>query len=550
MTDESLNKPVEPYGLDDFLKSAKSLFRIWPLVIAIAITLATLPFLSQFESITACVIATKIIQFVSVYAIAMATSKLWRARKANEIPVEPIRLFLIFMAIHVAVLLVIYPGGWRWDDVIQFTNTMQTGVWTTWQHYLTTLFYMLCMVTIPIPAFVAFVQVAIISAVLSFITWKLHTYFKSPPIVVLILLIQFLPPVLNIDFQPLRNAPCAYLELLAFFFLAMHVIEKRRWTFPELIRYALLVALVSTWRTECIILLAIVPFLLLVCEWKRLTAAYLISFFVILCVCFGAFSWYQNTYNSKEYTLTAYMPSLPLFAHQALEDNNEELLEELRATYDVEVLNAAYEAGVSGEKIYYSLGKWPFCIVPNDERDDAFYTQCRNSFIKGTLAYPKLYLKSRIDQFVDYQEVIGYFTPCLTKDLFNGDNSYLEPFINSNYLFNEPISMRARNLACSYMETLPPKFDFLTFTYNLFLIMPIYVIALIVFAFRKPKIALLIAAYCVHPVVTFLSAPAYYFMYYYSFYLGGLLLFVILISMLVQLISERVTKAKTAVETS
>lgn len=491
-------------------------------VLLSVLTIAYIPLV--FGQITYCTVVSKTLQFSVFYIAAMYYRKLAFKKKEGLFRNEPVYIFVAFLITNLVALISIYPGGWRWDDLYTLHHLMESSIWPTWQHYLTSVFYMVCLLTIPTPSFIVFVQIVIISAISAYIAWRLYVYFDSWLIVVLLVLLSLTPPLLNMNLYPLRAGLHSYLEVLLFFIIVMNYLEKRDWTIISLVQLALLAAVVSVWRSECVVYLVLMPVMLAFLLWRTIPWQRIVLFAFTLLIAGIGLSAFQSQNGESDYALTAYMPSLPVFAHRAIEDDNSELISELEKTYDISVLDRAYRDNTPGIEMYWHQKTWPYLKKPEAERDAEFYGYCRQSFINGVLTYPDSFLDSRVEQFVS---LMGWrWSPHFTKDLYSDEGKYFEWFASQEtFVLNQPLNLKIRDYVASYIETSSNGFEALSWVYNPLLFIPVYALVIAIAIRKNTKLMVVFAVFFAHHVLTFLSAPTYYFMYYYSFSLmGGMLL--------------------------
>lgn len=498
---------------------------LFSLFVAMCAWLATIPCIwIVFGKLNTHLAATKILQLFVLCGCSMGAD--WVISNINDAKLRRWAcIFLVNLLLGTVMLFCIYPGGWRWDDIIQLNATVETGTWPIWQGYLTTLFYMLCLITVPVPAFIVFVQVVVISLLATAIVVKIARMLECKEwyVAVPALLLGLLPPTLNMNLYPLRSAMHSYLEVLLLVTLGECCLDKSRWTLRRLIGLSVLTSIVAVWKSECIIFVAIVPVLVLVFEQrgKRIRSAATVLLLVVAIVL--GLSLYPRfgtslEGNSEDYTMTVYVPSLPYFVHTAKERGDAAYLDKLSDIYNNEVLERAYAEGKSGEDIYWHENEWPYIAVPKDSRDKAFYARCRDLFIEGAIRYPGAMLQSRWNQLMasmDFQ-----WTPDRTNMLPKRKGVVYDKF-NKNYVMNKQIKPKLRDFVTSYMEA-SKRFEGLTWVYNLGIPLAIVLVLMAFLSIKRSLLALLPLTLLVHNAAVFLSAPAYYFMYYYSLYVGAM----------------------------
>ena len=494
-----------------------------PIVVALLLWVATFPNIwTVFGGLNKHVLAAKAIQLLLLLVLCCGVYLAWRRRDSPKVR-EFCRCFGAQLLVFVAVLVLIWPGGWRWDDLGTLDECISNANWPTWQHYFTSLYYMICMITVPIPGFIVLVEVAVISLINATVAQRLAGMVGAKARPVLLAALALLPPVLNMSLYPLRNAIHAELLLLMLVLLAEMRVRDVELTWPRLALFSLLVAVVASWRSECVVYLAFVPVLLLALgkRGQRLKNAALVAVLsAALTFAFGAVQKYaDNSDNgaSDDYLLTAYVPSLPAFVHEARESGDEAFLGQMAECFDNDVLARAYDEGVSGEEMFWRQDVWPF--LRPELRDSADYGRKVTSvFVEGVKRYPLAFLKTRWDQFVLHSG--SRWSPYQTHDLWVSIEAPGKGKLKEFAMSKTPFP-RAREVVTSYMEALG-GFGWLSWTYNLFVPLACLLGWAVFLAVRRSPLALLPLALVLHNVVVFLTAPTFYFMYYYSLYLGGL----------------------------
>lgn len=478
-----------------------------------------------FDHINIRIVACKLIQLLTIYwgvwALDVFLNRLAEDKKLRF----GLMLFAVYLGIDLIFLVLIYPGGWRWDDITLFLSVFPSGNWPTWQNYLTAVFYMTCYLTVPMPAFIVCIQVLVISVITAFISYRIWIVTPSPKWLVMGLGVcaSLLPPILNMNLYPLRAALHSYLFMLVVFLMVDHFRNRIPWSFSKVLFLAFLSSIVCVWRTECVFLIVLLPIAFFFLNWDkstrlRIAIAYALS---LLCMVFVV-GYYQFTHVSDDYVVTAYVPSLPEYAHRAIDEGNEELIEELSKAYDVEVLNQAYVDGVPGSTMFWMKDdEYPFMKQYEDISQDEYAALCREAFMAGTIAYPDLFLENRVRQALDGP--LETFTPGYTTNLFEDSRPVFESF-RSFHTVSYPFDSDIRTTVASIIEAQGERFGWIAFAYDLRWTIPAYVIAFIVLVLKKRREAIAVPLFCSQALVTLLLAPKYYFMYYYALYLGGVLL--------------------------
>lgn len=491
------------------------------LCVALAITVATSFFLPYvFTDINKKVLFCKLLQFFGIYYSIAALRSLLEKRKDDKKLNFALRAFVVFSLIETLLLLAVYPGEWRADEM-KILNAVLNGEWFTWQNYLSAVFYMVCLETLPAPAFILLVQGGVISVILAFIVFRVRelTGFNGALLLVVVCCILLLPPVMNMNLYPLRAALHSFLEVLVFFLLLDHFVSKRVWTYRQIVNLALLGSLVCVWRTECFVFLVLFPFLLfLLSRFDSLRMKKALFFTAALLLLTGCVGFYQNNYGSKDYSQTAYISCIVDYAHEAKVEGEEDYLAQLDEIYNLDELENAYQEAQGGRTLLYGLWSSRWMDESDEWENGNYYDLSRQAFIDGTLKYPDLFFSGKIGLFLDYYRK-SMWPPYVPVSTTDGSNKV----IAGDYHFSDPISVGLRDMAVAYMGQRDANSP-LKFTYNLFLLVPVYLGALVFAIVKRSRLFFLLLAFLAHPMLVLFSAPVGYWMYYYDFYLGGILI--------------------------
>lgn len=168
--------------------------------------------------------------------------------------------FVGFFAIYMIGLLLTYPGYFMSDDPIIFAYASRYYP-VYWHSYLTSLFYMVGMSLIPASAGPIVLSDLCYALVYSYIFFKTRKII-SKKLAYCILLLGLLPFTLLgslMCFRPALYAPF-FLFLVAYLFFEKY--EKATFTKTKIIGLSVLTALLSIWRSEAIVLLVFIYFML------------------------------------------------------------------------------------------------------------------------------------------------------------------------------------------------------------------------------------------------------------------------------------------------
>ena len=198
-----------------------------------------------------------------------------KIRRRDPFTMRWLRWMLPYLLVTLVVLLIVWPGCWGADDltVLQQARTLEAN---SWQHFLTSAAFILCLMFLPLPGGIVLIQTLLIAGAVGCFLAAAQTLacqrMQKPPAAgwFAILYIPFLlPPVLLHDMQPFRSTWSTWTELFAVFLLVWWYLRGQRVTGRQLALFTLLGVLTASWRSENIYYLAALPVLLAFLAGKR-----------------------------------------------------------------------------------------------------------------------------------------------------------------------------------------------------------------------------------------------------------------------------------------
>jgi len=413
----------------------------------------------------------------------------------------------IYFLVMMVFLLLTWPGIWRIDEFTILKTAKDLHI-HYWQGYLTSIYYILCLMLIPTPASVILWMCVINSFIVGYLVYTLWMYTGQKKIAFLLYLPFLFFPVIDSNLYPMRMSIYAFAELLLLAKVCFWKYENRIPEKKELSLVLLLAGIVTSWRTESIYYLVLFPVLLAFLFWKKLSKQKLVkiavAYLVIAVAMVGVQKIGEGTERGDNYELTAIIrPLTPLIVEAAFCEEKD-----LIAAVD-KVVNCAYlfEGASKGEN---GIGIfWEYTgnglLKDNYTRED--YQNYKKAYYELILRHPKVFLKERLDTYLQSTSLLGRITDveppseAIHAELRKKVYSILELRSFEDY-FTQGIGATV-----VYSSVLPSIF--LALGSVLLLLKKQFVYAgsaLMVFA----KVPLV-----------FLTAPGTLFMYYYSPYLCG-----------------------------
>lgn len=316
-------------------------------------------------------------------------------KSGNERIKRCLNIFLIYFIINCSLLLILWPGTWQRDDIIVLRGATQYNI-NAWHHILTSYFDIVFAHILPFPGGIIFIRIFIASASVSYIIqtceqkWKLFFSIKYVIVDILIKCIPFLmPTVIYYLCTGWRMGVYSFLELLL---ISICLCAKEKiWTYNKLIFFAILISLVSTWRTEGFIylLVSIVPMINQKVEIRKK-----LVFAIVLLCSFSTIFIYQNkSAGNSNYEVVATLSQCAELVRAADYEKDANDIHKIE-----KVLNTS-EIYENPEKIGADLYWGGELVKENYTKDD--YRQYINGFINLIIKYPRVFVKERWNRVVD-----------------------------------------------------------------------------------------------------------------------------------------------------
>lgn len=456
----------------------------------------------------------KVLFFLFLFIFYQAAGHVVREyRSGNKAVRKAVKLSGIYFLVMLVFLLLTWPGIWRVDE-FGILRTAKNLHLHFWQGYLTSVYYILCLMMIPFPASVILFMCAINSAVAGYLIYKLWEYTGGKKYAYLLYIPFLFFPVIDSNLYPMRMSIYAFLELLLLAKICFWVYEKRLPGKGEFVWTALLAAIVTAWRSESIYYLFLFPVLLIVFFGKKIskkavTGALLVylSFSVVLVgIQKIGDGWNGSGGRGDGYEITAIIRPLTLLVVDAAYAEEKDLIAAVDKVINCAFIFQGASEGDNGLDIFWKYGGEG--LVTDSYTQEDFHNM-KMAYYQLILRHPKTFLRERLDTFLHSTGLLGDLpnadtpSPVISKEIRNTTYAILE--------------LRYRD-ADGYL--VPGKAT--QVVYSAFF--PSFVLAagVLWFLLKKKWVyagCVMMAALKV-PLV-FLTAPGLLFMYYYSPYLCG-----------------------------
>lgn len=422
-----------------------------------------------------------------------------------------VRLSGIYFLVMAVFLLLTWPGIWRIDEFSILRTARDLHI-HYWQGYLTSVYYILCLMLLPFPVSVILFMCAINSAVAGYLVYKALVFTGEKKYAYLLYVPFLFFPVIDSNLYPMRMSIYAFLELLLLAKVCFWTYEKRMPEKWELTWTLLLAGIITAWRSESIYYLLLFPVLLAVFLWKQASKKQIWQILFTYLIFSIFLTGFQKVGEGgvgggDEYEITAIIrPLTPLIVEAAYAEEKD-----LIAAVD-KVINCAniFQGASEGENGIGIFWRWAGngLIKDNYTRED--YRNMKRAYYQLILRHPKTFLRERLSTYRLSTELLGRITdadppsPPLNKKLRYYVYSILELRSFEDYY------TQGRAASVIYSTVIPSLILAVGALWFLLKRKWVYGGSVILAALKVPLV--------------FLTAPGTLFMYYYSPYLCGWIL--------------------------
>lgn len=452
-----------------------------------------------------------------------------------------IKACLIIFVPMIVLEILVWPGIWRWDEMITLGN-LTNGYVYYWQHWLSSLYQFICMQLIPCPAGIVIIQIALISLIVGSIIYRLMNYLNTKLVYILYFPL-FLPAIVDSNLYPIRATLCAYIELWVMFQIIFISILNEKYTIRKMGILAGLCGLMISWRPENVIYLIGIPLILLFtkkCSQRRVS-----MFLILIILIAGCCSKIQNYGLSKgiflyhedgsvirekeAYPLSGIITSLGDIVNSNFRSNTKEKdLENINKAIDLEILR---ESGGMGA--FWNGGL--------KDLTSENLKKIENIYVKLVVCNFPVFLSKRIELFLQTNIVPDTQTLLeASSHIYDEANDILSENViftynefRNRYIYNRPLNNSIRKTIISFLECKKTTDYYASSTgwtivfYNVIPILVVLIGILIIELIRKNRIyVLLVGTLLTKVIAIILTAPMPFFMYYFSTYLVGLFIII------------------------
>ena len=315
-------------------------------------------------------------------------------RYKDDKTLKMLKYFFINFGINIVLLILTWPGIWRWDE-FNILHHVSFYKLEYWQNYMTSIFYLLSYMLIPVPSGVIIIQMAVASGIVSYIIYNFSKIFKNSKLIYLLYIPFLLLPVLDHNLYPLRLTLYSYIELLLIcqmiFIKKLGKCEKK-----DFLALSIILIILCSYRTEGIVFMALIPFIYVLMLKKEIPnikqrILYIILTFALsLLLIIPQESVYKKTY-SGQYEVTSYVNQLHVVVKNELDNNPKS--DELKTIS--KVINMK-------ELMKYSRGIYAHNVgnLYKENTTEEDYSNLKKAYNKLLLKYPLDVIKERMQIFL------------------------------------------------------------------------------------------------------------------------------------------------------
>lgn len=498
-----------------------------------ALTLATDRLFFRYDWKTPYFFVYKAIFVLLAFAVVHGAVTLVRkVRQKDAFALRWLQWMLPYLVFTLVVLVIVWPGCWGSDDldVLHLARALEPS---SWQHFLTSAAFILCLMFIPVPGGVVLIQTLLIAGVVGCFLAAAETLARErmskPPARgwFAILYIPFLlPPVLLHDMQPFRSTWSTWTELFTVFLLVWWYLRGQAITKKQLAVFTLLGILTAGWRSESIYYLAALPVLLAFLVGKKLVrpAAAVVSAVGIVAgtLACNAYTNYLMG-DAWLYQRVALCYQAAALVQDADPVEDAEALAMIDPVFDVQACREL--STLHGPELRNAISRGDPDLTEED------WEICKKGIIQLALKYPGSLLRERLGVFLNTVE--QHRTESNQKLVFAVTVLvYTDPpesmrEIQKDFLYNSigayPVNQQLRE---DFIMSLSYRTEFLggllAVTWLMLPSFGLLALAILVLLVRRKWMLFFAAgALAARIPLVFLTAPDTYFMYYLTPYMAG-----------------------------
>lgn len=456
-------------------------------------------------------------------------------KKKDKKTLSFLKYFLFYFVIMFIFLLLTWPGIFKGDEFYVLINTIILNI-QYMQHYITNIFYAICIMIFPAMATITFVQLLIICCIVGYMGMRLEESLSNKKITWLFFIPLLFLPVIDNNLFPLRNSIITYLFLLLIFEI-WRLSKSNEIKKSDYIKLIILVSFIGALKTEYLYLAIVIPIVMkyiFKIGWKKTAVT-----FLAIIITTKIINIPQKDPNNNTYILTAIINPLSTIVSNENVKISKEDIEKINAVVDYEKLKE--EASFVNIPIYFS--DYMNRKIDSKEKIDFLIT-----YVKLVINHMDLFLENRCNTFLytsgmkkDYINHTGHedYNYVLKLDYNKGFMANYMKY--SNPIFSQEIREKTIKLiACRDLNDYQKTNPLYPICYNVLPQIIILIVAFVYAIIRKKKTCIAIIGICLPQFfIVFLTAPAAFWMYYMPFYMSANMIIMYLIIKGIETIKRR-----------
>lgn len=199
---------------------------------------------------------------------------------------------LLYFIINFLLLIIVWPGIWRWDEIGVLTLFVRNFQICYWQSMFHSVIFFLSLAIFPFAGGIVLCQIMIISIIIGYLSKRIYMLFDKK--VYLLIGIFCLPAILTNNLYPMRSTLYAYFMLMLLGKVILDYYQNIVLNEWDAIKIGILTGIVATWRTEGIIFLLAIPIYYIIFFRKQVKQRSLWILCLVVLVSAGSMSTLQK----------------------------------------------------------------------------------------------------------------------------------------------------------------------------------------------------------------------------------------------------------------
>lgn len=428
-----------------------------------------------------------------------------------------IKYWLLYFFIMFIFLMILWPGIFKGDEYYLFNYILNLEFCYS-QHYLTSLFYLLSLCFFPTPGTITFVQIIIISTIISYILSHFELKLNNKKMTYLLLIIFLLPPIIDNNLFTLRTSLISYFFLLIIYHFIQYFDNH---DFKYLIYINILAIIVSVWKSELFYVNIAVLIYTFFAIFKKFKFKVAIVTLILNVIVYGVVQMPQK--QNENYIFTAIINPLSVIINDSSVQND-------LSQKDINNINSIINIGFLKENQDYQNIPAYMMVVGKNKYNKIQKQNFIKTYIKIIIYHPYKFMKARLltykatnfnsanenpnhtgSEYPVAQWTASHFWYFSLSDKFKYVHNHvpvsIKKFIISNLLMRY------------YSNYFPNRFNHLFYNVTWILILGLCYIVVLLKQRKWNDLFIMLLIIAQFPII-FMTAPASFWMYYICLYIS------------------------------